>query len=327
MQGEERTCIKNEKSKGVCTISSCSNGPRQDWVACPYRLIAPDLVSTVAARLYAVSDAAQLRAYSAPALASEKTQSRIRSDLAKGLRVFTYFDQKLGGEISLSGTAKSPEMAFDVTLVEFVPSASGIDLGRFAILEVQTMDFHGSYSKAVTNLRTGLGLHPKNFPTVLQENLWWAGERVEGPNIANVFKRTFYQMAFKFRFAENEACAGTALVLPQAVWDSWQPFLGAPLLVDRPDGSALLTAPSEPKPSRIPAWIYVADFDSASRRSPSPTQYVRPIGVTAGALTYYALHEAPGAATAELLSDGGIYASLRRRLRSYWSAESFAPAL
>jgi hypothetical protein len=35
-------------------------------------------------------------------------------------RILVYFDQKIGGEISVSGTPRSLEMAFDVTLVELV---------------------------------------------------------------------------------------------------------------------------------------------------------------------------------------------------------------
>lgn len=37
-------CVKNVNSSGVCTISSVSNGPRQDWLVCPYRVISSDIV-------------------------------------------------------------------------------------------------------------------------------------------------------------------------------------------------------------------------------------------------------------------------------------------
>ena len=30
-------CVKAPNSRGVCTISASSNGPRQDWLVCPYR--------------------------------------------------------------------------------------------------------------------------------------------------------------------------------------------------------------------------------------------------------------------------------------------------
>ena len=42
-------------------------------------------------------------------------------------------------------------------------------------------------------------LHRGDFPAILQNNLNWARRGVEGPNIANVFKRTFYQMLIKFQ--------------------------------------------------------------------------------------------------------------------------------
>jgi hypothetical protein len=122
-------------------------------------------------------------------------------------------------------------MSFDVTLVEVLKGeADGFELGRYGIMEVQTMDFHGSYKQAVDALNNALDLHKKSFPGALGENLEWAGRGVQSPNIANVFKRTFYQMLVKFQLSTGKAAAGTVLALPRAVWDSWQPFLGAPKL-------------------------------------------------------------------------------------------------
>ena len=37
-------CWKGTNSKGVCTISSVSNGVRQDWLACPHRVIHTNIV-------------------------------------------------------------------------------------------------------------------------------------------------------------------------------------------------------------------------------------------------------------------------------------------
>lgn len=314
-----QSCIKNVKSKGVCTISSCSNGPRQDWVACPYRVFDPLLIDTVAARLYGESTPARLHAFAAPTLAREDVRGRIIQLLREGKRVLTYFDQKIGGEISLSATSRSPEMAFDVTLVELVLDGECLSLGTFAILEVQTMDFHGSYGLAVSKLRSALELHPEAFPETLQANQWWAGDGIEGPNIANVFKRTFYQMMFKFRFGLHPLCAGTALTIPVSVWDSWKPFLAAPEIVSQSDGTSRLAMPGGPAlPDKVPAWIYLFDFDATSPHTPSPMRFVQTIGVTAEALGHYALKAAPEAATERLVSDLGIYPALRRRLEGYW---------
>ncbi len=69
------------------------------------------------------------------------------------------------------------------------------------------MDFHGSYKKAVTNLRDALRLHKKGFADALRKDQAWAAEDIEGPNIANVFKRTFYQMMLKFE-TWRKRCSG-----------------------------------------------------------------------------------------------------------------------
>ena len=45
-------------------------------------------------------------------------------------RVFVYFQDKLGGEISLSRTGASPELSFDITVVELLPAASARPLAR-----------------------------------------------------------------------------------------------------------------------------------------------------------------------------------------------------
>lgn len=324
VKGQAQECVKTARSAGVCTISTTSNGPRQDWVACPYRVFDPMVIDTVAARLYG---GASLHAFAAPMLASIATQEQLLSILASGGRALVYFNSKIGGEISLGGTVRSPEISFDVTLVELLRTGDSIQLGPFGIIEIQTMDFHGSYGKAVSNLTSALALHPHLFGEVLQQNQWWAAEGIEGPNIANVFKRTFYQMMFKFSFGQTPSCSGTALVISAAVWDSWQPFLGAPVLTDAPDGTSRLVLPgNESATDDVPAWIYVFEVDSASTITPSPLSFSRIIGVTADALGYYALSVATKAASAQLLSEAGIYATLRRRIQAYWTGPRFEVA-
>lgn len=314
-------CIKAEPAQGVCTISCSSNGPRQDWVVCPYRLFDPALIDTAAARLY--GNRSPIKTHAAPTLAREDVRQEILEWLASGGRSLVYFDHKIGGEISISATASSPEMAFDVTFVELKSVGPDIQLGRFGILEVQTMDFHGSYRKAVKNLRNALDLHPESFADALQSNQWWAGEGIEGPNIANVFKRTFYQMMFKFNFASNNECAGTVLALPESVWDSWQVFLAGPQLQSHDDGTLRLVGPDVTASSTdLNAWILVFDLDPESGETPNPIRFNKTIGVTADALGHYALKAAPQAASEQLLSDVGIYATLQRRLRFYWPGSS-----
>ena len=114
--------------------------------------------------------------------------------------------------------------------------------GRFGVLEIQTMDFHGSYRLAVQNLDDSLRLHGSGFADALQQNQRWLAERIEGPNIANVFKRTFYQMTLKFQLGVHPRSVGTSLAIPQAVWDSWQPHLGRPELVSCGEGHTCASA-------------------------------------------------------------------------------------
>lgn len=57
-----------------------------------------------------------------------------------------------------------------------------------------------------------------------------SASRESGPlqflNLANVFKRTFYQMLVKFSLAGHGGSRGAIMALPSAVWDSWRPHLG-----------------------------------------------------------------------------------------------------
>lgn len=94
------------------------------------------------------------------------------------------------------------------------------------------MDFHGSYARAVGNLRDAVRVHRKGFPeAAIYEPTMGRREDRKGPNIANGFKRTFYQIMMKFQWSGQDVAAATVLALPKAVWDSWQPFLGRPEIV------------------------------------------------------------------------------------------------
>lgn len=311
--GQIRECIKAESSKGVCTIDSGSNGARQDWVVCPYRAFDRGLTQEVAARFYGAAD---FHMFAAPVLAAEMNQARVLDLLSRQERVLIYFDQKMGGEIGVAATERSPEIAFDTTFVELAQDSGGtLKLGKFAVMEIQTMDFHGSYRHAVSNLNAALRLHRDRFPHQVQENQQWLSDHIEGPNIANVFKRTFWQMMFKFEMAASPGCAGVALTIPRAVWDSWQKFLGAPDLVDMGDGTFTLEDPKGSDSERT-SWIYVFDFESDVPVTPSPMRINRVIRTTASALAHHALEEAPKGAMGQL--ERAIYPVLEARLRRYW---------
>src|ERR1700676_541413 len=48
-KGSEHCCIKPERSRGVCTVSTTAGGPRRDWLVCPYRALDPKLLKATIA--------------------------------------------------------------------------------------------------------------------------------------------------------------------------------------------------------------------------------------------------------------------------------------
>lgn len=317
-KGSEQKCIKRPPSKGVCTVSSASNGVRQDWLVCPWRGLSPELLSAAVHRLFALPEASIL--FTIPAI--RLTDAVLRADVAlrlkKGERVFIYFDAKLSGELSIPPTDKSPEFSFDVTIFEIVLKEAVPHIGRFAVLEIQTMDFHGSYKTAVQNLTEGLRLHGAKFAATLQENQHWLAEDVEGPNIANVFKRTFYQMMFKFQLARHDKCAGCVLAIPLSVWDSWQRHLASAELIPESDGTYSLFKPGQSRPEHSPAWIYVFDVDAKAKVSPKPLRFDRIIATDAASVSYFALEEAPHAAISNIEAADGLFGLAARRIKQLW---------
>lgn len=316
---EPRRCIKDESSLGICTISSPSNGRRQDWLVCPYRAIDQRLLDAVVQRLYGLKRDRPVLIVPAPSLAAERVRKQITNAARKTGAAFVFFESKLGGELSVPATDRSPELAFDFTLVPVLaPDAKELKLGRHAILEIQTMDFHGSYRAVSKNLRDALRLHKKSFHQVLAFNSAWLSERIEGPNIANVFKRTFYQMALKFQIGADESSSGCVLAIPEAVWDSWQRHLGRPELEQQRDGTFSLWPPSGRPSGRVPAWIYVFDVPSAQRCSPARLNVTKVIATSAEAISHYAIQVAPRYAVAGVGEADAFVNTIRRRLRLYW---------
>ena len=315
---EYRTCIKAEASKGVCTINTLGTGGRQDWLVCPYRALSPEMIAAAIKRLFDLPVAHDPFSVPAISLIKEHVRQNVTERLTKLQPTFIYFDAKMSGELSIPPTDKSPEFAFDVTIVELLLQEGVPHIGRFGILEIQTMDFHGSYRSAVRNLRDGLRLHPTNFPETLQANQHWLCEGVEGPNIANVFKRTFYQMMFKFQLGAHDRCAGCVLAIPKAVWDSWQRHLGAPTLVEEIDGTFSLMVPGQLRPDTTPAWICVFDPQGKSTTTPSPISVTKMIATNVPAMSHWALEVAPQAALANIDGSSGMLALLARRLRKLW---------
>jgi hypothetical protein len=319
-------CVKAPNSRGVCTISASSNGPRQDWLVCPYRALDDGLLADIVKRLYGIPALASVLIRPVVALNDGASRSEILSAVHGPDRVFVYFQDKLGGEISLSKTGASPEMSFDITVVELLAGEHGasvsgllepeIRAGKYGVIELQTTDTHGSYKEAVTALSGALDLHGAHFPAQLAANPDWAGRKVEGPNISNVFKRTFYQIAFKFQVTNRETSVGCALALPQPVWDSWQPFLGAPDLHEQADGTWRLL---DDKASSPRDWIYVFDIDTEPRPHgrPAPIRVVLVLGTDAGTLSRAAFQVAPARAVEHGGDIDAVATAISRRLGRY----------
>jgi hypothetical protein len=314
---KQTQCVKTAKSIGVCTISSTSNGQRQDWLVCPFRSLSTGLVESVARRLFTVPDQKNVVLKLGTTLNRPEVQAEVQYKLDAGDAVFVYVQTKLGGEVSLRATARSPELSFDLTLVELISTTAGPAVNRYAILEIQTMDFHGSYQYAVKDLDDSLRLHAAGFHGMVRQNVAWVANSIEGPNIANVFKRTLYQMLLKFRLAGNGACIGAALAIPTAVWDSWQPFLGAPDLKKMPDGTyRLAPTATEVKPH---AWLYIFDIDASSQDTPNPIVISKVIGTDVDAVAHYAFKAAPDAILAEGGSHSLVLEAIRVRLGTWWA--------
>lgn len=313
----EVTCIKAKTSIGVCTVSSTSNGVRQDWLVCPHRALDRNMLLDVVSHLFG-HDASNARAVlPASALRSLEAREILLSSVRDAGSAVLYFHEKLGGEISFQRTKKSPEMKLDVTIVSVVEKGGVLVVDRYGILELQTMEFHGSYRAVVSNLLDALRLFKVDFHEQVQIRQEWLGEKVEGPNIANVFKRTFYQMMFKFQIGAQKDCVGCVLAIPEAVWDSWQHHLGAPELTVQ-GGDYLLLEPHRGLPSQVPAWIYVYDLDYSNPVTPSPVRILKRIATTAESIGYYALEQAPKAAIAEGGSVSLLPYRIRERIQLLW---------
>jgi hypothetical protein len=144
-------CVKAANSRGVCTVSSNSNGTQQDWVVCPYRTIDSEIFAHVSRRLFSAQNTVEL--IPAPRLAIAAARRSLMERLERHQTALVLFMDKLGGEIDLPGSRRSPKFKLDTTIVELSQDQQGqLQLGRYAVIEVQTMDFHGTYRHATTSL-------------------------------------------------------------------------------------------------------------------------------------------------------------------------------
>ena len=242
--GRPNQCVKADNSKGVCTITTTLSG-LNDWIVCPYRALDHTSLVEIVGALFSLVSVSPKNIIPVSKLSNSK--------IIDG-RYYIYFSEKTGGELSIPKSEKSPELSFDLTIFECDIEKDQVDIGRFAIYEIQTMDFHGTYKYAVNALSNALDLHEVEFPSALQSNLEWAGRRIEGPNLSNVFKRTFYQIALKFELIKARDCAGVGIGIPTSVWESWQRHLGKPKTIS--DGSVYVLEGSDSAQTLPNCWIF-----------------------------------------------------------------------
>jgi hypothetical protein len=124
------------------------------------------------------------------------------------------------------------------------------------------------------------------------------------------------QISVKFQVTSRDTSAGCVLALPKPVWDSWQPFLGAPELHQTPDGTWRLLDDRTATPNN---WIYVFDIgdDASPDGGPAPVNVCLVIGTDAPTLSRAAFDVAPARAVEHGAGTDAVVSSIVRRLRAH----------
>ncbi|MEH0822169.1 MULTISPECIES: hypothetical protein [unclassified Micromonospora] len=321
MVGAERQCAKTaEASRGVCTINTNTPAGRQDWPVCPHRVLDRALLVDAAKRLFGYNGSTAIALVPATAIGNLQERKQLHENLLTGIPTVIFFHEKFGGEIDLGRGADSLSFSFDVTLIELRVEGLGVSFGRYGIVEIQTADFHGSYGDATHGLLKALSENGPDFHAEVARDPTVAGRGIETPNISNIFKRTFYQMMFKFQIGLHGKSAGCILILPKSVWLSWQAHLGRPTLDPRPDGTWQLreTDSAVADTDFPPAWIYVIELEDATDPQPNRIKLWKVIATDSKSFSHYALDVAPK----KMLSTGGpadrIMQTIEDRIAKYW---------
>jgi hypothetical protein len=130
-----------------------------------------------------------------------------------------------------------------------------------------------------------------------------------------VFKRTFYQMLLKFELSKDGASAGTVLVLPESVWESWQPFLGRPT-IERVSGTEYKIVGADNKGYHgTNAWIFVFRLDETSADAISPVRITSKIRVSATDLLQHAFVAVPQNMLHWARTENALLNRIRERIR------------
>jgi len=132
-----------------------------------------------------------------------------------------------------------------------------------------------------------------------------------------------FQIAFKFQVTKQDTSAGCALALPRPVWDSWQPFLGAPELHEQPDGTWRLMDDRAVQPRD---WIYVFDIDTEPGPGglPAPVRVSLVIGTDAATLSRAAFDVAPAKAIAHGGERDVVAEAITRRIKRYFAGITYS---
>ena len=303
--GDTTSCVKvsNKDKTGVCTISSDANGTREDWLACPYRTLDEEfrLLTEAVRVLFKIPEDTAIKLYSGEKLKRPEYRVELANDVENPhVMTFVFLAQKLGGEVDLPETPGSPGAKVDVSVIHILAcdeTGTPVKFGRHFFYEIQTSDFHGSPLHAFGALADlcPVGSGCADFHERLRNDIEICGTGVEGPNKANVFKRTFYQIALKIAVSNTDDCAGFVIVIPKSVWASWRIHLGNPELAKGTGVKRALLANGENAEKAFEnarSWIFVFDIDVTAATTPHPLVIEQQITVSQTSLLQHAFERA-----------------------------------
>jgi hypothetical protein len=136
------------------------------------------------------------------------------------------------------------------------------------------------------------------------------------PSRGNFISEWFGQRIYPdVRLSKNEAAAGTILALPEAVWDSWQPFLGRPTIEKVSDSEFRITGSDTKSYHGTNAWIFVFDLNAQATESISPVRVKSRIRVSATDLVQHAFVAVPNTMLRVVKTDDLLLRRIQDRIR------------
>lgn len=113
--------------------------------------------------------------------------------------------------------------------------------------------------------------------------------------------------------------AGTVLALPRSVWDSWQPFLGAPeLIAESETTKRFKVAEGLIEAESLNAYICVFDLDHRYNAAISPVIIDHFIRVSPEQLAHHAFTEVPKQMLLAIQSSDAVLSRIKTRLLEWW---------